>query len=475
MPELTSGHKRLILAICCMSLFIVGLDNTIVTVALPSIRRDLGSSLSGLQWTMDAYTIVLASLLMLAGSVADRIGRRRTFQTGLVLFSLGSLLCGLSPNTGLLITFRAVQAIGGSMLNPVAMSIITNTFTEPRQRAGAIGVWGGVVGLSQALGPILGGVLVDSVGWRSVFTVNVPIGALAVLLVALFVPESRADRPRRLDPFGQLAVMAALLALIFGIIEGPRLGWASPAILGCFAVAAAAVACFVPYERRVREPLLHPRFFRSLPFSGATVIAVFGFSALAGFLFLNTMYLQSARGFSALEAGLCLLPMAGATALFGPLSGRMVGKLGPRPPWLLSGTMLAAAGLLLTRLGTDTSLGFLLVTYLVFGIGFGMLNAPITNAAVSGMPRAQAGTAAAVASTSRQIGAALGVAVLGSIVTARSTGGFAAGFAQAATVAWWIMAACGALVLVLGFVSTGRRAIATAASIAPEEHEARVA
>lgn len=475
MSELTSGHKRLILAICCMSLLIVGLDNTIVTVALPSIRRDLGSSLSGLQWTMDAYTIVLASLLMLAGSVADRIGRRRTFQTGLVLFSVGSLLCGLSANTGLLIAFRAVQAIGGSMLNPVAMSIITNTFTEPRQRAGAIGVWGGVVGLSQALGPILGGVLVDSVGWRSVFTVNVPIGALAVLLVALFVPESRAAHPRRLDPVGQLAVMAALLTLTFGVIEGPRLGWASPAILGCFVVAAAAVVFLVPYERRVAEPLLHPRFFRSLPFSGATIIAVFGFSALAGFLFLNTMYLQSARGFSPLESGLCLLPMAGATALFGPLSGRMVGKLGPRPPWLLSGTMLATAGLLLTRLGTDTSLGYLLVTYLVFGIGFGMLNAPITNAAVSGMPRAQAGTAAAVASTSRQIGTALGVAVLGSIVTARITGPFGQGLVQAATIAWWIMAACGALVLVLGFVSTGRRAIATAASITPEEHEARAA
>ena len=203
-------QRLLILGICCLSLLIVGLDSTIVNVALPSIRNDLHASVSGLQWVIDAYTLVLASLLMLSGSTADRIGRKRVFQTGLVVFSLGSLLCGLAPTLDLLIAFRVVQAIGGSMLNPVAMSIIRNVFDDPRERAMAIGMWGAVFGLSIALGPVLGGALVDSIGWPSVFFVNVPIGAIALVLTAAFVPESRAEHPRRLDPVGQLLVIAAL-------------------------------------------------------------------------------------------------------------------------------------------------------------------------------------------------------------------------------------------------------------------------
>src|SRR3954466_4069880 len=206
----------LVLAICCMSLFIVGLDATIMNIALPALREDFGASISGLQWTIDAYTLVLASLLVLSGSTADRIGRRRVFQTGLVLFSAGSLLCSVAPSLGWLIAFRAVQAVGGSMLNPVAMSIITNTFTEPRERARAIGVWGGVVGFSMAVGPLLGGVLVGSLGWRSIFWINVPVGVAAILLAARFVPESKADHPRRIDPVGQVLVLLTLASLTYG-------------------------------------------------------------------------------------------------------------------------------------------------------------------------------------------------------------------------------------------------------------------
>ncbi len=226
MPELSPRRRMLVLAICCMSLFIVGLDVTIVNIALPSIRNDLHASVSGLQWTLDAYTVVLASLLMLSGSTADRVGRRRTFQTGLVIFTLGSLLCSLAPGLGWLVAFRAVQAVGGSMLNPVAMSIITNTFTEPRERARAIGVWGGVVGLSMALGPVIGGALVASVGWRSIFWINIPVGIAAVVLSARFVPESKAPRARRLDPVGQVLVIAVLASLTYAIIEGPKAGFA---------------------------------------------------------------------------------------------------------------------------------------------------------------------------------------------------------------------------------------------------------
>src|SRR6202020_463988 len=204
---LSRRRRYLVLAVCCLSLFIVGLDSTIVNVALPSIGKELHASVSGLQWTIDASLLVLASLLMLSGSTADRVGRRRTFQAGLAVFTLGSLLCSVAPGLGWLIAFRMLQAVGGSMLNPVAMSIITNTFTDPRERAKAIGVWGGVFGLSMALGPVAGGVLVDSVGWRGIFWVNIPVGIAGIILTALFVPESRAERHRRVDPLGQILVI----------------------------------------------------------------------------------------------------------------------------------------------------------------------------------------------------------------------------------------------------------------------------
>jgi EmrB/QacA subfamily drug resistance transporter len=461
---LSPRRKKLILTICCMSLFIVGLDNTIVNLALPSIQRELHSAVSGLQWTIDAYTLVLASLLMLSGSTADRVGRKRTFQLGLVLFSMGSLLCSVAPTTGTLIAFRMIQAVGGSMLNPVAMSIITNIFTEPRERAQAIGVWGAVIGLSMALGPVVGGALVDSIGWRSIFWLNVPVGLAAVVLTALYVPESKAPHPRALDPVGQLLVMVVLATVTYGIIEGPDDGWGSLVITGCFVVAALSLAALVWYERRRPEPLLDIRFFRSVPFTGATLTAICGFSALAGFLFLNSLYLQNARGFSPLHAGLLTLPMAAMTALCSPIAGRTVGRRGPRVPLVIAGIGIAACGLLLSTLTVDTPIWFLLMTYVIFGIGFGMLNPPITNAAVSGMPRAQAGVAAAIASTSRQVGASLGVAVLGSVVTGRIVGSFATGFAPASHLGWYIMAGGGVAVLCLAFITTSGWARRTSTS-----------
>ncbi|MEU4242758.1 MFS transporter [Actinoplanes sp. NPDC026619] len=446
----------LVLAICCMSLFIVGLDATIMNIALPALREDLGASISGLQWTIDAYTLVLASLLVLSGSTADRIGRRRIFQTGLVLFSAGSLLCSVAPSLGWLIAFRAVQAIGGSMLNPVAMSIITNTFTDPRERARAIGVWGGVVGFSMAVGPLLGGFLVDTLGWRSIFWINVPVGIAAVVLAAKFIPESRAPHPRRLDPVGQVLVFLVLAGVTYGIIEGPTAGWSSPRIIGCFLVGAAALAALLAYEPRQAEPLLQLRFFRSVPFSGATLIAVCAFASLAGFLFLNSIYLQEVRGLTPLHAGLWTLPMAAMTVIFAPISGRLVGSRGTRLPLTLAGLGFIAGLLPLTRLTADTPVWQLMACYVLFGFGFAMVNSPITNTAVSGMPREQAGVAAAIASTSRQVGGALGVAVIGAAVAAKSTG-----FAEASRTGWWIMTGLGAAVLVLGLVTTGRWARST--------------
>src|SRR5690348_3884686 len=237
-PELSRSRRLLVLAVCCSSLFIVGLDVTVLNIALPSIQHDLHASVSGLQWTVDAYTLVVASFLILAGSTGDRIGRRRTFQVGLATFTVGSLLCSLAPSLGWLVAFRAVQAIGGSMLNPVALSIISNAFTDDRERARAFGVWGAVFGLSMALGPVLGGVLVATVGWRGIFWVNIPVGIAAIVATALIVPESRAAHGRRVDPVGQLLIIVMLASLTYAIIEGPRHGWGSAAILGLFAVAA---------------------------------------------------------------------------------------------------------------------------------------------------------------------------------------------------------------------------------------------
>jgi len=462
--NLGKSGRYLVLAICCMSLFIVGLDTTILNVGLPSLKRDLHAPDSGLQWTIDAYGLVIASLLLFSGSMGDRFGRKRVFRTGLTLFSAGSLLCSLAPGLGWLIAFRMVQAVGGSMLNPVAMAIITNTFTDRRERARAIGVWGAVIGLSMALGPVLGGVLVDGVGWRAIFWINVPIGLTAMVLTGRYVPESKAPRARRFDPAGQLLVAAALGTLTYGIIEAPSAGWTSTQTLVMFVIAAVALFGLVLVETRRDEALLDMRFFRSAPFSGATGIAVCAFAAMGGFLFLNTLYLQNVRGYSALHAGLMTLPMAAFAAIMPPISGRLVGTYGPRPSLIAAGIALPASGLLLTFLGPHTGLALLVCAYMLFGVGFGMVNAPITNTAVSGMPVAQAGVAAAVASTSRQTGTALGVAIFGS-VAARQVAGRTS-IDPTSAPAWWIMVGCGLAIGVLGVLTTGSWARGTAARTA---------
>jgi EmrB/QacA subfamily drug resistance transporter len=461
--EIDRARRRLVLAICCMSLLIVGLDNTIVNVALPSIGHELHASVSDLQWTVDAYTLVLASLLMLSGSMGDRLGRRRVFQTGLAVFTLGSLLCSAAPGLGWLIVFRMMQAVGGSMLNPVAMSIIRNVFTDPRERAQAIGMWGATIGISLALGPVLGGALVDGVDWRAIFWINIPVGLVALALTIRFVPESRAPKPRRLDPVGQVLVIVLLASLTYAIIEAPSAGWSSGQTIGLFVLAVATLAALVPYESRRSEPLIEPRFFRSLPFSGASAIAVLAFSALGAFLFINTLYLQEVRipHLSAFTAGLCTLPIAAMTLFFAPLSGRIVGRRGPRLALLAGGLGIGLGGLLLTGIGARTSILELLPAYFLFGIGFGMVNPPITNTAVLGMPEAQAGVAAAVASTSRQVGQTLGVAVAGAIAVAGAAS-VGPDFVASSHAVWWLILGCGMAIMALGLLSTTSRANASA-------------
>jgi EmrB/QacA subfamily drug resistance transporter len=455
-PELSRRRRLLVLAICCASIVVVVMDISIVNVALPDMRRDLDASVSGLQWTVDAYTLVLAGFLLVAGSAADRFGRRRVFRIGLATFGLGSLLCGLAPGIGWLVAARAVQAVGGTMLNPVAMAIVATTFPDPGERARAIGVFGSMSGLALALGPILGGALVDGLGWRAVFWINVPIVVAALVCTTLFVPESRAARARRFDPVGQVLVVLVLGSLVYAIIESTTLGWTSPVILGLLAVAAFGTAGLLAYETRRADPLLELRLFRSVPFSSAILMALLALCGFAAFLFVTTLYLQNVRGMSALTAGLCLLPVGVLVLILSPLTGRVVGRHGPRVPLVVAGAALALGGGASVLLGQDTPLPAVLAVYLLFGVFLGTVNPPITNTAVSGMPRSMAGLAASVASAGRQTGTTLGVAIAGTILGSGTV------FTDSAQGVWWLVFALGVGVLVLALVSTGRRAADTA-------------
>ena len=279
--QVSPARHQLILATCCLSLLIVGLDNTIVNVALPTIGRGLSASVSGLQWIVDGYTMVLASLVMLAGATADRFGRRRIFQTGLTVFTVSSALCSMAPDLGWLIAFRMLQAIGGSMLNPVAVSIISSVFKGRAERDWAIGIWISMFGVSMALGPVLGGILTGALGWRSIFWVNIPIGLTAIALAARYIPESRPGAQRRPDLVAQVLVIVMLGSLIYAIIEGARTGWREPGIRGLFGLAGVAFVVLVLWDLHRKDPLIDPRFFRNLPFTGAVLTGICRLAAWA--------------------------------------------------------------------------------------------------------------------------------------------------------------------------------------------------
>nr|WP_165588590.1 MFS transporter [Mycolicibacterium komanii]CRL67398.1 EmrB/QacA subfamily drug resistance transporter [Mycolicibacterium komanii] len=463
---MSARRKAIILVTCCLSLLIVSMDATIVNVAIPNIRADLHATGSQLQWVIDIYTLVLASLLLLSGATADRFGRRGTFQIGLTVFAVASLLCSLAPNIETLIAARFLQAIGGSMMNPVAMSIITQVFTGRVERARAIGIWGGVVGISMAAGPIVGGALIEWMNWRAVFWINLPICALAILLTVIFVPASKSAMMRDLDPIGQALGMAFLFGLVFVLIEGPGFGWGDVRTVAVAVAAVAAFVGFLAFEARRRDPFIDLRFFRSIPFASATMIAVCAFASWGAFLFMMSLYLQDERGFSAFHTGLIYLPIAVGALVFSPLSGRMVGRFGARPSLLIAGILITAATVMLAQLSATTPIWELLVIFAVFGIGFSMVNAPVTNAAVSGMPTDRAGAASAIASTSRQVGVSIGVALCGSVAGGALVA-MGPDFAVATRPLWLICAALGVAIIVLGWYSTSARALRSADRLEP--------
>jgi EmrB/QacA subfamily drug resistance transporter len=396
-------------------------DSTILNVALPALQKNLHASIAGLQWVSNAYLLVVASLLM---------------------------------------------------LTPVSLSIVRNTFHDPRERAQALGIWSGIFGVAAACGPVVGGILVSSIGWRSIFWVNVPIGAAMIAATARYVPESRAPQPRRVDLPGQLLMIAFLGSLTYAVIQGPVSGWTAAPILALFAAAAASLAAFVAVERRRAEPLLELRFFRSHPFTGASVIAVLAFVVLGGFLFVITLYLQQVRGDSPLRAGLSLLPAMIVMAAAAPVAGQVTGRRGPRIPLVASGLFIAAGMALLLNLGPGTSFAQVTVALALAGAGLGLVNPPITNTGVSGMPPAQAGVASAVISATRQFGSVLGVAVMGDLVTTGVSAGLARGDSHAVALsgathgAWAVGLGCGAVIALTGYLTTTARAHASAAAIA---------
>jgi EmrB/QacA subfamily drug resistance transporter len=457
-PEFSHRKRLAVLGIACLSLFMIGLDDTIVSIALPAFARGLHASVSGLQWIADGYTMVLASLLILGGAMADRFGRRTVFRVGLATFTVASALCSLAPSLGWLIAFRVLQAAGGSMLNPVAVSLISSVYTNRVQRSRAIAVWVGMFGLGMALGPTLGGLLVGTVGWRGIFWVNVPVGLCAIVLTTLVVPESQAGRSRPSDPVAQVLVIAILGSLVYAIIEGAYTEWRSSSIRGLFIASGLALAVLVAWELRRKEPLIDPRYFRNRSFSAAVLIAVCAFANLGGFLFLTSIYLQDVRGASVIDAGLYLLPTAVAMAVCPSMAAWVTARTGSaRLPLLFGGLALMVSTNSLAGLTRSSTNVYLLAAFGMFGLGMGMVNSQISVAAVAGMPASQAGLASGIASTSRQVGQALGVAVSGSLLTAKVHGRMHTGFTLASYPAWHLLFWCAFAVALAGLVTTRSR------------------
>lgn len=418
------------LAATCFGLFMALLDVTIVNVALPTIGNDLKASFADLQWIINAYALALAVLLVTAGRLGDIFGRKRVFMLGLGLFSLGSLLCALAGGIQLgglaridvLIGARALQGIGGSIMLPLSLAIISNTF-HGAQRGAAIGIYGGVTGLATALGPLVGGILVDRVIWQSIFYLNVPIGIVGILLTAWAVRESRDERaPRTIDVFGLVTLSVALFCLVLALIQANDAdkGWTSPYILTLFAVAAVALVVFVVGELRLRHPMVDPRLFRVPSYTGAAIVGFTLSAGLFSLFFYLTLYLQNFLGFSALEAGIRFLPLSGLVLVTAPLAGAFTHRIGAKPIMVVGMLALVLSVVLMTRISpTDTQTDWLVLlpAFILGGLGNGLVNPPVADVAVGTVPRERAGMASGVNGVCRQVGTAFGIALLGALLT----------------------------------------------------------
>jgi EmrB/QacA subfamily drug resistance transporter len=422
-------EKVLVLFTMCFALFMAMLDNTVVNVALPTLSRELGAGVSELQWIVDGYALAFASLLLTGGTLGDRFGRKRLFMSGLAVFTVASLWAGVADSSSVLIAARVVQGIGAALLMPGTLSILTVTF-PPQERAKAIGIWAGVSGLALALGPTLGGWVVERFGWESVFFLNVPIGIAGLLVAARIVRESRSDEARRLDIPGLLLGTAGLFGLTYGLIEANQKGWGDPVIVASLAGGALLIAALLLWERRAPHAMMPLSFYRVPAFSAGNVVAFsVSFGMFATFFFLS-LYMQLIRGYSALETGVRFLPLTLMIVIVAPQAGRFAQRHGSRIP-MSFGLTLAAAGLfLMSRLSASTPYALMVPMFVLMGVGIASTMAPMTAAVMNAVGPQRAGLGSAMTNTSREVGGVFGIALLGTILTTKLSGALAPALAS---------------------------------------------
>ncbi|MFB8387589.1 DHA2 family efflux MFS transporter permease subunit [Microbacterium sp. NPDC055910] len=465
----TTRSPYLVLLVCGLPFLMMTIDGTVVNVALPTIAKDLGASLQSLQWIVSAYILVIASFVLMAGMLADRFGRRRILAIGVAVFTVGSFLCGLAPDEGLLIASRGFQAIGGAMISPSALAIVTNTFTQPAARAKALGWWSVIASAGIAIGPLLGGLLVQSLGWRAVFWVNIIPGVIAVIALLVWAPVSRAAKTKPFDPVGQILLVLVLGSVVFVIIELSTLGWSSPFIIGGCVIGVVALVSMIVVERRKTEALIPFELFRSRAFTTSILTLVFGVLGLGAVAFTLSLFLQNYRGLSPAEAGLFTLPMAVGSMIAAPLAGRVVAAGRARAVLVFAAVLIIVAGAAFW-VTADAAIWLVLIPFLLVGLGFGALNDPVNVSAISELPNEKAGFAASLIAMGRQVGQVLGVAVAGALLAAGLGADMKAHFAEAATSVWILLIVVGVVILVINVLPARTGALPPAHSVPTVRH-----
>ena len=418
-PKTAHDRRWIGLSVLCLSLLVVGLDNTILSVAIPSLSNDLGATTSQLQWIVDGYTLVFAGLLLTTGSLGDRYGRRSALSIGLVIFLGGSVASAFAGSAGMLIATRSVMGVGGALIMPATLSLLTNLFTEPKERAKAIGIWAGVSGIGVAIGPMLGGWLLEHFSWGSVFLINVPVVAIALPAGYFLLPNSKADDSPKLDPLGAVLSIVGLVSLVWAIIEAPVKGWTAPEVLAAFGIGVVAMATFIWWQMTTDHPMLDVRFFKNPRFSAANLAITLAFFAMVGSMFVITQFMQFVLGFSPLQAGIRSVPLALMLILVAPQSSRLVERIGTKLV-VAGGLATVALGLAVAATATpELGYGRVLPAQLLLGIGIALAMAPATESVMGSLPREKAGVGSAMNDTTRQVGGALGVAIIGSVFSSK--------------------------------------------------------